>query len=239
MTVVPTSPSVPSAMPTRLAPGPPNPADQTAIDWLLASAEPGIRRQARRDLLGADGAEEDAEIERGPKASLLLSGQHEDGSFGGHPYAKWTGAHWRLVSLIELGLPAGHPQAIVAAQTVLDWLTSRGHRAHVPMRAGPVSCCCSTRYSSRTAAARSAILSGCSYATRRTGATTSCRVCSCSLGLAHCLMHGPTKPWHSCAAGSEGTAPGTCRADRCGGPQAARTGRSSAGADRGAAKCSP
>jgi hypothetical protein len=52
----------------------------------------------------------------------LLAGQLPDGSFGAHPYAKWTGAHWRLVSLVELGLPAGHPGGLGAAEAVLAWI---------------------------------------------------------------------------------------------------------------------
>jgi hypothetical protein len=38
----------------------------------------------------------------------------------GHPYRKWTGAHWRLVPLVELGDPAGHGPAVRAAEAVLD-----------------------------------------------------------------------------------------------------------------------
>jgi hypothetical protein len=54
----------------------------------------------------------------------LLSAQQPDGSFGGHPYQKWTGAHWRLVSLVELGIPAGHRDAIRAVEGVLDWIAA-------------------------------------------------------------------------------------------------------------------
>ena len=36
---------------------------------------------------------------------VLLAGQRRDGGFGVHPYRKWTGAHWRLVSLVELEVP--------------------------------------------------------------------------------------------------------------------------------------
>jgi hypothetical protein len=35
-------------------------------------------------------------------------------------YREWTGAHWRLVSLVELGIPVGEPRALRAAGTVLD-----------------------------------------------------------------------------------------------------------------------
>jgi hypothetical protein len=70
----------------------------------------------------------------------LLSGQHEDGGFGVHPYRKWTGAHWRLVSLVELGIPAGEPRALRAAGTVLDWLTGAGHRSTGVTAGGLVRC---------------------------------------------------------------------------------------------------
>src|SRR5215469_7733276 len=54
----------------------------------------------------------------------LLSGQREDGGFGVDPYAKWKGAHWRLVSLVELGVSPTNRAARKAARTVLDWIAS-------------------------------------------------------------------------------------------------------------------
>ncbi len=61
----------------------------------------------------------------------LLAGQQPDGGFGRHPYAKWGGAHWRLVSLVELGVPPGEPRCVAAAATVLAWLTGSGHNVEV------------------------------------------------------------------------------------------------------------
>src|SRR5215471_1006719 len=52
----------------------------------------------------------------------LLVGQEADGSFGVHPYRKWTGAHWRLVSLVELGVPLGHMDSLRAMEGVLAWI---------------------------------------------------------------------------------------------------------------------
>lgn len=101
-----------------------------AIAWLLDSREPAVRLLARRDLLDEDVAEND-EILDGPIVRTLLSGQSPDGGFGVHPYRQWTGAHWRLVSLIELGVPADEPRALRAAETVLDWLTGADHRASI------------------------------------------------------------------------------------------------------------
>jgi hypothetical protein len=96
------------------------------VDWLLSSDEPAVRFLARRDVLG-ERVEPDAdEILSGPKVRALLQSQQADGGFGGHPYNKWTGAHWRLVSLVELAVPPGEPRVLAAAERVLSWLTSKG-----------------------------------------------------------------------------------------------------------------
>jgi hypothetical protein len=90
--------------------------------WLLAAEEPSVRYLARRDLLGEDSLSERAAITAGPWVSALLAGQHEDGGFGHDPYRKWTGAHWRLVSLAELAAPASDPHVAAAAEHVLAWI---------------------------------------------------------------------------------------------------------------------
>lgn len=81
--------------------------DVDAIDWLLASDEPAIRYRTLTDLM--DRSENDpavtvarAAIPQGPKVRALLSGLEPDGRFGVEPYRKWTGGHWRLVSLAGL-----------------------------------------------------------------------------------------------------------------------------------------
>jgi hypothetical protein len=103
----------------------------SAVDWLLDSDEPGIVVQARRDLLDDEDPTETARVLEGPKVRALLGGQQEDGGFGVNVYAKWAGAHWRLVALVELGVPAGDPSCVAAAETVLAWLTGKAHRAGV------------------------------------------------------------------------------------------------------------
>lgn len=99
---------------------------RAAIDWLLASDEPSVRAMMRRDILGEKRPADAAQILEGPRVRALLDGQQPDGGFGGHPYKKWGGAHWRLVSLVELEIPPGEPRALAAAETVLAWLTSPG-----------------------------------------------------------------------------------------------------------------
>jgi len=93
------------------------------VAWLLASDEPAIRGMARRDLLGQPADDDLRRTTEGPLVRALLAGQQPDGGFGGHPYRKWTGAHWRLVSLVELEIPAGEPRAVAAAERVLRWLS--------------------------------------------------------------------------------------------------------------------
>lgn len=96
------------------------------IAWLLASDEPAIRGMTRRDLAGEPQPPDLERVLEGPLVRGLLAGQQADGSFGSRPYRKWIGAHWRLVSLIELEVPPGEPRAIAALDVVLDWLTARG-----------------------------------------------------------------------------------------------------------------
>src|SRR3712207_2519337 len=101
--------------------------DEAAIRWLLASDEPGIRYRTRTELLDEDPDDRDlaalaGTIAEGPKCRALL--QFEDVP----PYKKWSGAHWRLVSLVELGLPVGQPVADRACEVVLDlWSGDRWH----------------------------------------------------------------------------------------------------------------
>ena len=102
-----------------------------AVTWLAESAEPALRRAAHREFLSTPWP--GGSVTGGRIVSSLLSGQQSDGSFGGrHPYRKWTGAHWRLVSLVDLGITAADaPSLLQAAGTVLDWLHSDQHRSQI------------------------------------------------------------------------------------------------------------
>lgn len=62
-------------------------------------------------------------IIRGHRIRALLAGQQADGGFGVHQYRKWSGGHWRLVSAVELGVPAGNKVATRAARRVLQGLS--------------------------------------------------------------------------------------------------------------------
>jgi hypothetical protein len=115
-----------------------DPSTSYAVEWLLGSSEPAIRALTRRDVLG-EPADPDAErIRSGPWVTALLSGQQADGGFGGDPYRKWTGAHWRLISLVELAAPSSDPRVAAVAERVLRWITRGLRQSPVVVDDGPI-----------------------------------------------------------------------------------------------------
>lgn len=73
-----------------------------AIERLVASDESAIRVMARRDLLNEPAGDGADHILDGAKVRALFSEQQPDGGFGKYAYRKYTGVHWRLVSLVEI-----------------------------------------------------------------------------------------------------------------------------------------
>jgi hypothetical protein len=119
-----------------------------AVNWLLDSGDPSIRYLTLTEVL--DRPEDSKEvlaakkqIPNGPVVKTLLSGQRADGGFGVHPYQKWTGAHWRLVSLVELGIPPGFRPAVKATDLILKWLLGEAHLSNVPKINGRYRRCAS------------------------------------------------------------------------------------------------
>jgi hypothetical protein len=97
---------------------------------LLASDEPSIRLQIRKNVEDAndDGvAELRDQVRRSPRVAALLSERTADGAISAHPYAKWYGAHWVLVTLAELGYPAQDETLIALREQTLNWLLSDGY----------------------------------------------------------------------------------------------------------------
>ncbi|MFQ5907896.1 MAG: hypothetical protein ACE5JE_03580 [Thermoplasmata archaeon] len=111
--------------------------EKEVLGWLLASEDPSIRYLTLTHVL--DEAEDHPRVRearegilKGPRVRALFAGQEEDGGFGVHPYQKWKGAHWRLVSLVELGVPPGEPRALAATAQVLRWVAGESHRQRIP-----------------------------------------------------------------------------------------------------------
>ncbi len=119
--------------------------EHPTIRWLLEPEDPSARYLALVDLLGVSPRAPEARraaaaIPRSPLVRGLFEGQKPDGGFGVHPYGKWTGAHWRLVSLVELGIPSGLVEAHAAYEDVLRWLHGSGHVASLRQIAGRWRC---------------------------------------------------------------------------------------------------
>ena len=107
------------------------------VVWLLRSHDPSVRYFALTELV--DNHPDSSEVEKtrrlipkGSRVRTLLEDQKPDGGFGVHPYQKWTGAHWRLVSLVELGIAEGFRPAVKATDLVLKWLLGQAHLENVP-----------------------------------------------------------------------------------------------------------
>ena len=121
---------------------------EPAVKWLLESEDPSIRYLTLTDVLGQPSNSREVlaakkQIPKGPIVKTLLSQQRADGGFGVHPYQKWTGAHWRLVSLVELGIPKGFRPAVKATNLVLKWLLGEAHLGNVPKINGRYRRCAS------------------------------------------------------------------------------------------------
>ncbi len=120
-----------------------------AVDWLLGSGDPSVRFLTFTEVLDEPSDSREAraarkQISHGTIVKTLLAGQRPDGGFSVHPYVpKWTGTHWRLVSLVELGIPPGYRPAVKAANQVLKWLTSEAHRRFIKQINGLTRRCAS------------------------------------------------------------------------------------------------
>jgi hypothetical protein len=92
-----------------------------AVDWLLGAEEPAIRYRARTWLLGR--AESDPEV-RSDRAAIpdgqIVSTLVDFPEPGQNPYRKWSGLHWRLVSLADFELPVDRAEVRATLDAGLD-----------------------------------------------------------------------------------------------------------------------
>ena len=99
-------------------------------EQLLTSDEPSIHLHIRSHVRAADEPEVNdlqQHVRRSPRVASLLSERGSDGTIDAHPYAKWYGAHWVLVTLAELGYHSGDQSLIPLRDQVLDWLFSNAY----------------------------------------------------------------------------------------------------------------
>ena len=64
------------------------------------------------------------QVRSSDRVAAVLSERSSDGTIELHPYAKWRGAHWVLVTLAELGFPPGDDSLVPLREQVLSWLLS-------------------------------------------------------------------------------------------------------------------
>ena len=125
-----------------------NSINDETVHWLLEPDEPSIRYRTLTELrnIPIDSTEVQTTrktIAKSPRVMALLAGQIPGGGFGVHPYDKWMGAHWRLVSMVDLAIPKGDRRAINAAGHVLKWLASPEHRKNIRLINGRIRRCAS------------------------------------------------------------------------------------------------
>ncbi len=119
------------------------------VERLLDSEEPPIRFKIRVRVLGESETSEgiralQSEVGRSPRVRTLLANRDTKGRIipAGSPYKKWSGAHWILATLADIGYPPMDQDLIPVVNQVLDyWL--RPKYAEVPVIDGRARRCAS------------------------------------------------------------------------------------------------
>ncbi len=119
---------------------------QEIIERLLRSDEPAIRYKVRVNVLGEDPASLAVKRLRGqtrgsPRVRALLSERTADGTIPHFAYAKWSGAHWVLPALADLGYPSGDRSLIPLREQVYGTWLSPAHIERVPVVRGRARRC--------------------------------------------------------------------------------------------------
>jgi hypothetical protein len=102
--------------------------------------DPCVRYRARVDVWNASAADAQvrltqAAIPGSERARRLLSQRDQSGEISGHVYAKYTGAHWALADLADMGYPAGAADlAPIGHQVCAFWLSPEHVRERVVER---------------------------------------------------------------------------------------------------------
>ncbi len=114
---------------------------------MLDSDEPAVRYKVMVNVLGCDPDSAECrqlrrEIKMSPRAQKLVSGWDKRESSPG-PYRKWTGAHWVLADLADIGYPPGDEKLIPLREQVYGWLFSEKHKKSIKAIKGRTRRCAS------------------------------------------------------------------------------------------------
>jgi len=101
------------------------------VDRLLKSPEPSVRYKTRVFVLGeAKNSKKNKRLQAAVKNSSrvrsLFRNRNRRGQIepANHPYKKWTGAHWIIATLADIGYPEGDNKLLPVVNQVLDyWLS--------------------------------------------------------------------------------------------------------------------
>ena len=96
--------------------------DKPFLARLSQHGEPSTRLKINRNATSRDLA---GEIRRSKRVVTLLSERRHDGRIPAHPYSKWTGAHWVLATIADLGYPRGDQALVPLREQVLEWLLDK------------------------------------------------------------------------------------------------------------------
>jgi hypothetical protein len=101
------------------------------IAQLLESTEPSLRWKTRVNILGEDRKSAaiqklETEIKNSPRVKALLQKVDKTGHMTINVYAKWQGAQWVFMTLVDIGYPRGDKHLQATADELLDvWLEER------------------------------------------------------------------------------------------------------------------
>jgi hypothetical protein len=118
------------------------------IERLLNSDEPSVRFKVLVKVLGHDAdtavcQQLRQEIKTSPRTQLLLSGWNIGNDMPPGPYRKWSGAHWVLADLADIGYPPGDGTLIPLRECVYRWLFGQSHQQQIRTIKGRTRRCAS------------------------------------------------------------------------------------------------
>ena len=110
------------------------------VEHLLQSDEPCIRYRVRTGVLGENPDSRAMvalrrDIAESLRARALLSERTGDGTILRGPYQKWTGAHWVVTLLGEIGYPPGDASLKPLVDQGVDWALGAKPRPPRPVAA--------------------------------------------------------------------------------------------------------
>lgn len=118
------------------------------IGHLLQSKDPCIRYKIWTYVLDQNPQSDVSyrmryDIQEAKRVQSLLSERDKAGEIPFHPYTKWYGAHWVLVTLADINYPPGDKTLIPLREQIYHWLLGEGHQRSIKKINGRIRRCAS------------------------------------------------------------------------------------------------